>query len=435
MKVTTHCEEIPRISNVNSCLAGALLALIANTTLSTAADWTHVMGPRYDRKSTETAPTPPSSLPRERWKISCDGGFSSFVTGDGKAFTVVPRKIRGSTRETLVVLDAASGRVLWETPLGNASYDGGGERGASGNDGGDGPRATPAYHDGRVFVFGGNFDLHALDAATGRILWQRDLIKDFSARQIQWSNAAAPLLIGDRVIVAGGGAKQCYLAFRATDGEVLWKTGSDRVSHATPVLTTIHGQRQALFLVGRGLVSLDPADGRELWHYPFAWRTSIGASPVVWNDIVHCTAGYGVGGAAVQVTLDGKTWGVKELWRSRGNRDTAAHWSTPVAHDGYLYGCYGHAEFGRAAFKCIDIRTGEVAWEESGFGHGAVIQVGDRLMATTDFGRLTVINPDPSGYREIARADVIEGKCWASPAFSEGRLLLRSTTQGVCLEW
>lgn len=413
----------------------ACLAILTTATLVPAADWAHIMGPRHDRKSTEVVAAPPTAGQlSEVWKISCDGGFSSFVTGDERVFTVLPRKFRGSTRETVVALAAVDGRELWATPLGVASYDGGGERGASGNDGGDGPRATPAYQDGRVFVFGGGFDLHALDATTGKVLWQRDLLKDFGGEQIRWSNTAAPLVIGDRVLVAGGGRGQCYLAFRATDGDVLWKTGSDRISHATPVLATIHGREQALFLADRGLVSLDPADGRELWHYPFAWRTSIGASPVVWNDIVHCTAGYGVGGAAVQVMLAGETWSVKELWRSRGNRDTAAHWSTPVAHEGYLYGCYGHAEFGRAAFKCIDIRTGEVAWEESGFGHGAVILVGDRLLATTDFGRLTVIAPDPTEYREMSRAQVIDGKCWSSPAFSNGRLLLRSTTQGVCLE-
>lgn len=415
--------------------AGALLTLIAATP-SAGADWSHVMGSHYDRKTAEPVSPPwPSGQPRPLWKISCAGGFGSFITGDGKAYTVIPQKAGGSTRETVVALDSSTGRVIWEAPFGVAAYDGGGDRGASGNDGGDGPRATPAYHDGRVFVFGGAFDLHAIEAATGRIIWERDLIKDFGAKPIRWSNAAAPLVAGDRVLVAGGSSGQCYLAFRATDGEVLWKTGSDRVSHATPVLATIHGQEQALFLVDRGLVALDPANGRELWHYPFAWRTSIGASPVVWNDIVHCTAGYGVGGAAVRVTHDDKTWAVKELWRSRGNGDTAAHWSTPVAHEGYLYGCYGHGEYGTASFKCIDIRTGKVAWEESGFGHGAVILVGNRLLATTDFGRLTVIDPDPSAYRETARADVIDGKCWASPAFSDGRLLLRSTTQGVCIQW
>jgi hypothetical protein len=105
-----------------------------------------------------------------------------------------------------------------------------------------------------------------------------------------------------------------------------------------------------------------------------------------------------------------------------------------VVHDGYLYGCYGHGEYGIGAFKCIDIRTGKVQWQQPGFGHGQVIMAGRQLLATTDAGRLVMIDPTPSEYRERAHAQVIEGKVWASPAVSEGQLFLRSTKQGVCLE-
>jgi outer membrane protein assembly factor BamB len=135
------------------------------------------------------------------------------------------------------------------------------------------------------------------------------------------------------------------------------------------------------------------------------------------------------------VTRDGEKWSVEEIWRSPGNRETASHWSTAVAHDGYLYGCYGHNELGRGAFKCIDIRTGKVMWQRAGFGHGQVIMAGDRLVATSDAGVLTLIEPSPSEYRELAKADVIDGKVWASPAISDGQIFLRSTTKGVGLEF
>jgi outer membrane protein assembly factor BamB len=285
-----------------------------------------------------------------------------------------------------------------------------------------------------VFVFGGNFDLYALESDTGKIIWKRDLLKEFGGEELRWSNAAAPLVMGDRVLVAGGGKDQAYLAFRTDNGAVLWKSGTDRPTHSTPVLATIHGKEQALFMAVRGLVSIDPVDGKELWHYPFAYRTSTGASPVVWNDIVNCTAGYGVGGGACRVTREGDTWAVTELWRSPGNRDTASHWSTAVAHEGFLYGCYGHFVPGTGAFKCIDIQTGKVMWQKPGFGHGQVIMAGNRLVATTDAGELTVIDPTPSEYREVAKLEVLDGKVWASPAISDGQLFLRSTTKGVCLQ-
>ena len=103
-------------------------------------------------------------------------------------------------------------------------------------------------------------------------------------------------------------------------------------------------------------------------------------------------------------------------------------------HDGYLYGYYGHGEYGRGLFKCIDIRTGQVKWEKGGFGHGQAILAGNKLLATTDGGRLVLIEPTPASYRELAAVDAIDGKVWASPALSDGQVLLRSTTHGVCLE-
>ena len=404
------------------------------TCSSHAAEWSHLMGARHDRKTSESVdPAVVSGTLRRVWEIPAGGGFSSFVTGNGKAFTVLPTNVEGKSRETAVALDRKTGKTLWQAPMGETGYRNGGERGAEGNDGGDGPRATPVFSQNRVFVFGGKFDLYALDSETGRVLWKRDLIKDHGGREITWSNAATPLIVGDRVLVAGGGDNQTYLAFRADNGEVLWKSGTDRATHSTPVLATIHGKQQALFMVERGLVSRDPADGRELWHYPFPYRTSTAASPVVWNDIINCAAAYGVGGGACQVKRTGEQWEVTELWRSPGN-DVAAHWSTAVVHEGYLYGIYGHRDFAKNSFKCVDIKTGKIQWEKPGFGPSQVIMAGGRLVATTDFGDLVLIEPTPASFRELARKKVIEGKVWASPAVSDGQLLLRSTTKGVCLQ-
>jgi outer membrane protein assembly factor BamB len=412
-----------------------VVAVLSGAASLPAADWSHLMGPNLDRKSAESVPAKWSAgSPRKVWEVAAPGGFSSFVTGGGRAYTVILAGGDGGERETAIAVDRQNGRELWRTPLGATRYDRGGDKGAKGNDGGDGPRSTPVFADGRVFVFGARFDLYALQADTGRVIWKKDLIKEHGGKAIQWSNAITPLLVGDRLLVAGGGDGQTYLAFKPATGELLWKSGTDAPTHATPTLATIHGQLQAIFLVKRGLVSLDPATGRELWHFPFPHRTSTAASPVVWNDLVHCTAGYGVGGAAAKITRTGDKWDAAELWRSPGNRDTAAHWSTAVVHDGYLYGCYGHGEYGTGSFKCIDIRTGKVQWQQAGFGHGQVIMAGGKLVATSDGGRLVILDPVPTGYKEVVGAKVIEGKVWASPAVSGGQVLLRSTTKGVCLE-
>jgi outer membrane protein assembly factor BamB len=409
----------------------ASLTLVLSAVTAGAAEWSQISGPTHDRKTTEK---PPASLAaadvRKLWEIPVGGGFSSFVTGGGRAYTFVAHE----NRETAIAVDRKSGKQLWSTPLGATGYRSGAERGAPGNEGVDGPRSTPVFFKNRVYVFGGHFDLYALDSESGRIVWQHNLIKDFGGKEIVWSNAASPLIVGDHVLVAGGGSGQTFLAFRADTGALAWKSGTDKPTHSTPVLATIHGQAQVLFMVERGLVALHPADGKELWHYPFPYRTSTAASPVVWGDIVNVAAAYGVGGGACQVAKKGAQWEVTELWRNPG-QDTAAHWTTAVVLDGYLYGLYGHRDFEKNPLKCIDIRTGKVQWEKPGFGPSQLILAGDRLIATTDAGEAVLVEAKPAAYRELARAKVIEGKVWASPALSDGgQLLLRSTTKGVCLQ-
>ncbi|MCZ6673830.1 MAG: PQQ-binding-like beta-propeller repeat protein, partial [Verrucomicrobia bacterium] len=243
-----------------------------------------------------------------------------------------------------------------------------------------------------------------------------------------------PLVLEDRVLVSGGGKRQAILAFNKYDGELLWKKGTGTATHATPILAVIDGVEQALFLIKGKLVSLDPQSGQELWSYRFNFGNSIAASPAVWDNLVHVTAGYGTGGAGIRITKSSDKWDVDELWRKRGNRGVASHWSTPVAHEGYLYGFYSFKEYGSGSFKCIDMETGKVKWRKKGFGQGQVIMAGNKLFALTDFGRLTVIQPDPSEYQEIAMAELIEGKCWATPAICDGQIFLRSTKTGVCVD-
>lgn len=396
-----------------------------------AGEWSQIAGPGFDRKTTEMLPEKWSGAPKRVWEYPSGGGFGTVVTGGGGAYLV----IGAGGKETTVALDRKTGKELWRAPMAQMDYANGGDRGATGNNGGDGPRVTPAYADGRVFVLDGKFVLRAFDASSGKVLWKHDLVADFGGREIHWSNAASPLVVGERVFVAGGGRGQTFLAFEAASGKTLWKSGNDRQTYTTPILARIHDKDQILFMVERGVVAIDPVDGKELWDYPFPYRTATAASPVVWQDIVNCSAGYGVGGGACKVTRRGDSWSVEEIWRSPGNRDTAAHWSTAVVVDGFLYGHYGHGEYGRGAFKCIDIRTGKVQWEQPGFGPGQTILAGGKLLATSDAGRLVMIEPNKDRYQEIAAAKPIDGKVWASLALSEGQVFMRSTTKAACLAW
>lgn len=118
--------------------------------------------------------------------------------------------------------------------LGVAQYDDGGNKGTPDNDGGDGPRSTPTYDDGKVYTYSSRMVLQCLDAATGKQIWACNVIKEHAGRNIHWESAASPLIDGDLVFIAGGGAGQSLLAFDKHDGHVVWQGQDDKMT--TPPL-------------------------------------------------------------------------------------------------------------------------------------------------------------------------------------------------------
>jgi len=394
------------------------------------ADWPQYGGPLMDRsaRGTIAARSWPPSGPPEVWRTPTPGGFSSFVVGGGRVFTLVTR----DRSETCIALDADTGKELWAKNLGESEYDGGGNAGADGNKGGDGPRCTPSVMDGRVYVYDAHMVLSALDAGTGELLWRQDVATEHGGREIRWQNATSPL-VGDRLVfVAGGGRGRSLLAFDKNSGKLSWSSGDERMTHATPVLARIHGREQVVFLVQSGLVAVDPGTGEELWRAPYSYRTSSAASPVVHENLVYVSAGYGVGAGVFEVEKKGSRLEARNVWHKRN--DLMNHWSTPVCKDGYLYGMFGFKKYGKGPLKCVDMRTGKVVWSQAGFGPGNCIRVGDDLLALSDKGELVLVSADPAGYRELARADVLKGKVWSSPSYADGQVYARSTVEGVRLD-
>ena len=321
-------------------------------------------------------------------------------------------------------MDANTGKELWAVPLGKATYD---------KQGGDGPRSTPTVDGGRVYLLGAYQVLTCLDAATGKQIWQHDLVSEFGGKVIKWNSAASPILEGNLIFVNGGGAGQALLAFDKADGKLVWKGGEDAPTHASPVLATIHGVRQVIFFTQTGLVAAEAKTGRELWRFPFPYQVSTASSPIVSGDIVYCSAGYGVGAGACRITKTGDQFSATELWRQSGK--LMNHWTTPVCRDGYLYGIYGFKEFGTAPLKCVEIATGKEVWSKPGFGSGGgTILVGDQLLVQGDRGPLVLVDAKPDAYHEVARAELYGGKCWTMAVVSNGRIYARNDKEGFCLD-
>ena len=161
----------------------------------------------------------------------------------------------------------------------------------------------------------------------------------------------------------------------------------------------------------------------------FKYSVSTAASPITEGNRVYCSAGYGVGAGLFEVN---GTSEAEEVWLKPNK--LMNHWSTPLVLDGHIYGIFEFKKYSKAPLQCVEMETGEIKWTERGFGPGNCILVGDKLVVLSDAGELVVVEAKPDSYKELSRTKVVEGKCWSTPAFSNGRVFVRSTKEGACVE-
>jgi outer membrane protein assembly factor BamB len=411
---------------------GVLLLLSIPLLLSPAsgwaADWRQFRGPNQDGTSPESIlKTWPANGPSQLWKVPLTNGFSVFAVSEGRVFSQITRRIAGQSREVCVALNATNGAELWASPVGPASYPDGG----AGSD--DGPRSTPAVQADRVYVLNSYLGLYCLNPANGATNWFRDLSAEYGGQVISWQNAASPVLDGDLLFVNVNSAENSLLALDTSDGRLVWRSetgATNGMTHASPVVTTIEGVRQVIFLTQSGLVSLDRQTGQLLWIYRFTYNgTSAAASPVVYSNMVFCSAAYGSGAAAVRVSFNNSVWSLAQLWRN----SLQSHWMTPVSYQGALYGQFGSYS-ASAPLKCVDLATGRERWSTNNFGCGGTILADGHLLVLKESGQLVLVRPATNAYLEVAKFQAVSGKCWSIPVLSGGRLYVRSTQQAASFD-
>jgi outer membrane protein assembly factor BamB len=396
------------------------------TALTRGSDWPLYRGPNQDGISPEKVAVQWTGSPKLVWRTPTNTGFSSFTVSNGKAFTQVTR----NSQEVCLALDAATGKELWTAVTFRGKLDGGGDTAG----GGDGPRATPTVNNGKVYLLSPDLVAYCFAADTGKQIWKCDLVKEHHAENIHWESAASVAIDGDLVFLPCGGPGESMLGLNKETGAVVWKTGNEKITHSTPIVATVLGQKQVIFFMQSGLVSVDPKDGKSLWRFPFPYRGSTAISPVVSGDIVYMSAQYGNGSAACRIAKQGSGFTATKLWSSPGNEPVCNQWSTPVCKDGYLYGMFGPTKYKTGPMKCVDIATGKIKWTQAGFGQGNVILVGDRLVALAEDGNLVVVQATPAAYKEICRTKAFNDKCWTTPAFADGKIYVRSISQGICYD-
>jgi outer membrane protein assembly factor BamB len=377
--------------------------------------WSDFRGPgrdgRYEELAVKTS-WPSGGLPLI-WRQPVGGGYASFVIAGGSAFTIEQRR----NQEVVAAYDVGTGRELWTNGWSAEFRE---------SLGGDGPRATPTWHDGRVYALGAAGELRCLDAKTGKLIWNRNILSDNQASNIQWGMAASPLTVDDKVIVLPGGTSgKSVVAYNRLTGAPVWKSLNDEASYTSPMLVTLAGKRQVLVVTATRAIGVAPENGALLWEYPWQNSANINVSQplVAGANRFFISAGYGKGAALVEVSAAGKGFTARAVWENNSMKNK---FNSSVLHNGHVYG------LDEGILTCVEVATGTRKWKGGRYGYGQVILASGHLIVTTENGEIALVRAAPDQHTEVAKFSALEGRTWNNPAITNGRLLVRNTTQMAC---
>ena len=380
--------------------------------------WTDFRGPHrdgiYDEQSILT--NWPARGPRLLWRQPIGGGYASFVVAGGRVFTIEQRR----EDEAVTAYDLETGQELWAYAY-RASF--------SEWMGGDGPRATPLYHQGLVFSLGALGDLCCLGAANGKVLWQKNILADNASANLKYGMATSPLVADEKLIVLAGQETQgkSVVAYHRLTADRIWSVLNDRQAYTTPMLVTLADRRQVLAVSASRAMGLAPEDGKLLWDYP--WQVQYGnaiSMPVlVATNRFFLSDGYGAGCVLIEVARTNGAFVAREVWR---NRNMKNKFNASVFWQGNLYG------LDEGVLTCLDARTGERRWRDGSYGYGQMLLASGHLIILTGDGELALVRATPERRQEVAHARGLSGKTWNVPALRQGRMLVRNATAMACFD-
>lgn len=407
----------------------------AQPALGTAAgeDWPQFHGPRRDNLCRESGllTSWPDAGPKLLWKLSGVGrGYSTVSIAGGRLFTMGDRREGAAEQQFALAYDLASRRQLWATRVGTP-HD-------------DGPRCTPTVDGALVYVLSTDGGLFCLESASGKIRWQKDLVKDFGAQMMSgWKFSESPLVDGDKLICTPGGPDAAIVALDKHSGSLVWKTkladlgpaGKDGAAYSSPIVAEIAGRRQYLQFLGRGLVGLDAASGKLLWNYNrLASRVANIPHPLVRGDYVFASNGYQMGSALLHIVRHGEAFQAEEVYFLDAKTFSNHHGGFVMMGD-HIYGGSGQ---NKGDPVCLELASGKVAWRAPAPARGsaAVLYADGHILFRYDRGQITLVEAAPKAYRVVGSflPVVGEGPAWAHPVIFQGKLYLRHNDILACYD-
>ena len=388
------------------------------------------LGPNRDCKipgpnlATDWDAAPPKKL----WRQPIGAAWSGFAVAAQHAVT---QEQRGEN-EAVVCYDLQSGAVLW------LHTDSGQYKTAIA---GEGPRATPTIHNGKVYTLGATGVLNCLELTTGKPVWQRHIAIDAGLdldapvdqsglssnrnKAKEWGYASSPLIVDDKVVVSAGGENgKSLFAYDTAGGEPVWSGGNSRAGYSSARLAKLHGETQILIFNQDGLAAHSPNNGSVTWRFDWSAPYPHVSMPLsLPGNRVLLSLGYGKGSKLLQVDFVDGIFSATELWKSIRMK---AKFTNLVFHDDHIFG------LDDGMFACIDAERGRRKWKDGRYGHGQILLRGSHILVMAENGDVVLLEINPEKQVELTKFAALDGKTWNPPSLAGEYLLVRNHREAAC---
>lgn len=408
--------------NLCRCVSqGALLCITGIPCV--AADWPQWRGPERTghADSREQSPGSLSGEPKVFWRKEIGGGFSSPVLAHGRLAYLDAQ----DGKEVAHLVDAATGKELWQTTYGEMYED----------EWGPGPRSTPMFDEDRLYVQSCKGEFRCLNVENGKVVWGVSFEKDFGVPFLgskanegtasRRGNDGSGVIEGDRIFLPVGANGASLVCFDKRTGKVIWKSQSDEAAYSSLMIATLAAVKQLIYYSADALMGVASDSGKLLWRVPLRTDAKRHAStPIIFDDSIVVNS-QTIGLVCTRITKDGDSLKATQSW---ANKQLKINIATPVLVNQFLY-CQGVGH----NLVCVDAADGKLMWSQDGFGekYSAIIAIGKNLLVATDRGELVMVAADSSKYTELGRTQIC-GKTWNHPAYADGKLYVR---EGLTSGW
>lgn len=389
-----------------------------------AVAWPQWGGPRrnFATDATGLKSTWPAAGPKVIWKRALGEGYSAPSVENGMLYTMYGTP----GQETVTAINAATGKTLWEhtTPMTFRS-DAAGEMG-------NGPYSAPLLVGDRVFTTGVAGRLQCLDKQTGKEIWKQMLWEEHGGTRLMYGYASSAIAFRDMLIVPVGGRGKATMAFRQSDGGVVWGKGNIGNAYSSPVLINVDGLEQLVLLMDGLVFGLNPHNGDLQWQVPFKADYGISVATPVWcpGNLLFVSAEYGAGAKMIRLTRKENQTTADEVWSSNRLR---LHHGNAMCIDGALYFTSG-GKGSQAILSAVDAAKGNILWQERSIQKATFVWADGKLITLDQDGALMLANPSPKGFQIVAKAELMTSLSWTPPVLVGTKAYLRDRKSLMAVE-